>query len=93
MLESLAEPTPGAEELRLEQEKEAKAQTALALFRAKLAAEDKEISQILELLLQGLSKAEIRKQLSMSDKTFWTADRRLTRRIEELITRLRDDDF
>lgn len=92
VLESLAEPMPGTEELRLEQEKEAKAQAALVLFRAKLAAEDKEVSQMLELLLQGLSKAEIRKQLRMSDKAFWTADRRLTRRIDELITRLKDDD-
>src|SRR5258708_6946145 len=92
VLESLAEPTPGAEELHLEQDKEAKAQAVLALFRAQLAVEDKESSQILELRLQGLSKAEIRKQLRMSDKAFWTADRRLTRRIEELITRLKDDD-
>ena len=92
VLESLAEATPGAEELRLELEKEAKAQAALAVLRAQLATEDKEISQILELRLQGFSKAEIRKQLRLSDKTFWTADRRLTRRIEELLTRLKDDD-
>ena len=32
-------------------------------FRAQLAADDNEISQILELRLQGFSKAEIRKQL------------------------------
>ena len=92
VLESLSEPTPGAEELRIAQEEEAKAQAVLALFRAKLAVEDKEISQILERWLQGLSKAEIRKRLGVTDKAFWTADRRLTRRIEELITRLKDDD-
>lgn len=92
VLDALAEPTPGAEELRLEQEKEAKAQAALALFRAQLAAGDKEISQILELRLRGLSKAEIRRQLGLNDKVFWTADRRLNRRIEELLTRLRNDD-
>ena len=92
LLESLGEPTPGPEELRLELEKEAKAQAALAVFRAQLAADDNEISQILELRLQGFSKAEIRKQLCLSDKAFWTADRRLTRRIEELLTRLKDDD-
>ena len=93
VLESLAEPTPGAEELRLELEKEAKAQARLALVRAQLAAEDKQISQILERRLQGFSKAEIRRQLGMSDTAFWTADRRLTRRIEELIEQLRDYDF
>ncbi len=92
VLDALAEPTPGAEELRLEQEKEANAQAVLALFRAQLAVEDKEISQILELRLQGLSKAGIRKQLGMADKAYWTADRRLTRRIEELLTRLKNDD-
>jgi DNA-directed RNA polymerase specialized sigma24 family protein len=92
VLDALAEPTPDSEELRLAQEKEAKAQAVLALFRAKLAVEDKQISQILELRLQGLSKADIRKQLGMADKAFWTADRRLTRRIEELLTRLRNDD-
>ena len=92
VLESLAEPIPGAEEVLLEQEKEAKAQARLALFRAQLAAEDKEISQILELGLQGVSKAEIRKQLGMSNTAFWTADRRLSRRIEQLIERPKDDD-
>lgn len=92
VLESLSQPTPGPEELRLEMEKEAKAQAALAVLRAQLAAEDNEISRILELRLQDFSKAEIRAQLKLSDKAFWTADRRLTRRIEELLKRLKDDD-
>ena len=92
LLESLAEPTPGAEEVHLEREKEAKAQATLALVRAQLAAEDKQISQILELRLQDVSKVEIRRRLGMSDTAFWTADRRLTRRIEELLERLKNDD-
>jgi hypothetical protein len=92
LLESLAEPTPGAEQLRLDQEKEAKAQATLALVRAQLAAEDKEISQILELRLQGVSKLEIRRRLGMGDTAFWTVDRRLTRRIQELLERLKNDD-
>lgn len=92
VLESLGEPTPGAEELRLELEREARAQAALAVFRAQLAADDKEISKILELRLQDLPKADIRKRLRLSDRAFWTADRRLTRRIEELLKRLKDDD-
>jgi hypothetical protein len=92
VLESLGEPTPSPEELRLELEKEAKAQAALAVFRAQLAADDNEISQILELRVQGFSKAKIRAQLKLSDKAFWTADRRLTRRIAELLKRLKDDD-
>lgn len=92
LLESLGEPTPSPEELRLELEKEAKAQAALAVFRVQLAAADNEISRILELRLQSFSKAEIRAHLKLSDKAFWTADRRLTRRIEELLKRLKDDD-
>lgn len=92
LLESLGETAPSAEDIRLEEEKEAKAQAALAVFRAQVAADDPKISQLLELRLQGFSKASIRKQLNLGDKAFWTADRRLTRRIEELLTRLKDDD-
>ena len=92
VLETLGECSPGAEDLRVELEKEAKAQAALVVFLAQLAADDNEISRILELRLQNFSKADIRKQLGLSDKAFWTADRRLARRIEELPNRLKDDD-
>lgn len=92
VLESLAEPTPGEEELRLQAEREARNQGRLAVFRAQLAAGDRLISQIFEFRLRGHSKAQIREQLGMNDKDFWTADRRLTRRIEELIEQLENDD-
>lgn len=92
VLEALSEPVAGVEAELLGREEQARKEARLAVFRAQLAAEDSEISKILELRLQGFSKAEIRKQLGMTDSTYWTADRRLTRRIEQFLERSRDDE-
>jgi len=92
VLEPLLEPVPGAEELLIEAEREARNQARLTVFRAQLATGTRQIGEIFERRLQGFSKVEIREQLGMSDKDFWTADRRLTRRIEELLKQLENDD-
>ncbi len=92
VLESLGEAEAGVEADLIGREDEAKKEASLAVFRAQLAAEDEKISRILELRLQGFSKAEIRKQLGMSDTTYWTADRRLSRRIEQFLEKLKNDE-
>ena len=92
VLESLAAPTPGSDDVLLERERQAKRQAKVALLRAQLAAENREISRIFELGLENLSKADIRQRLGMTDTAFWTADRRLTRRIEQLMEHWDEDD-
>jgi hypothetical protein len=83
--------TPDPEQALLEKEHEAERLTKIALLRAQLA-DDREIARIFELQLEGLSKREIRERLGMASTRFWTADRRLTRRIEQIIERLRTHD-
>lgn len=89
--ESFVSTTPNPEQALLEKEHEAERLTKIALLRAQLA-DDQEIARIFELQLEGLSKREIRERLGMDVTRFWTADRRLTRRIEQIIERLRTYD-
>lgn len=79
------------EQALLQKEDEAERLTKIALLRAQLA-DDPEIARIFELQLAGLSKREIRERLGMDSTSFWTADRRLTRRIEHIIEGLRTHD-
>jgi len=90
-LESAVATTPGPEQTLLEVEHEAARLAKLALLRVQLT-DDQEIARIFELQLQGLTKREIRERLGMDSTRFWTADRRLTRRIEQIIERLRNHD-
>lgn len=82
---------PDPEQALLQKEHEAERLTKIALLRAQLA-DDQEITRIFELQLEGLSKREIRERLGMDNTRFWTADRRLMRRIEQIIERLRTHD-
>lgn len=91
MPESAVATTPGPEQTLLQAEHAAERLTRLALIRAQLA-DDKEITQIFDLLREGHSKREIRERLEMDSTRFWTVDRRLTRRIEQIIERLRNHD-
>jgi hypothetical protein len=90
-LEGAVSTTPDPEQALLQKEDEAERLTKIALLRAQLA-DDQEIAWIFELQLEGLSKREIRERLGMDSTRFWTADRRLTRRIEQIIERLRTHD-
>lgn len=90
-LEGAVSATPDPEEALLQKEHEAGRLTKIALLRAQLA-DDQKIARIFELQLEGLSKREIRERLGMDSIRFWTADRRLTRRIEQIIERLRTHD-
>jgi hypothetical protein len=90
-LENIADPSPGPEDQLLNKEKDARIQTKLALVKAQLA-DDPEIAQIFELQRQGLSKRDIRQKLGMTDTQFWSADRKLARRIEQILERLKDND-
>lgn len=90
-LENIADPSPGPEDQLLNKEKEARIQTKLALVKAQLA-DDPEIARMFDLQRQGLSKREIRQKLGLTDTQFWSADRKLARRIEQLIERLKDND-
>ena len=90
-LESAVSSTSNPEQVLLQKEHDAERLTKIALLRAQLA-DDQEIARIFELQLAGLSKREIRERLGMDSTRFWTADRRLTRRIEQIIERLRTHD-
>jgi hypothetical protein len=91
-VESVVSEAPGPEEALVEKQDEAERVTKLTLLRVQLA-DDKEIAEIFELQLKGLSKREIRDRLGMDSRRFWSADRRLTRRIEQIIGRFHDHDF
>jgi hypothetical protein len=90
-LESTVSKMSNPEQALLQKEHEAERLTKIALLRAQLA-DDQEIARIFELQLAGLSKRAIRERLGMDSTRFWSADRRLTRRIEQLIQRLRTHD-
>lgn len=89
--ESVVATAPSPEQTMLHAEKDAEGLAKLALLKAQLA-HDQEISRIFELQLEGLSKWEIRERLGMDSTRFWTADRRLSRHIEQIIERLRNYD-
>jgi len=89
--ENIADPSPGPENQLANREKEARLQTKLALVKAQLA-DDPEIAQIFEFQRQGISKRDIRHKLGMTDTQFWSADRKLARRIEQILERLKDND-
>jgi hypothetical protein len=89
--ESAVSAVPDPEEALLQKESEAERLTKLALLRAHLA-DDQEIARIFELRFEGLSKRQIREHLGMDNTRFWSADRRLTRRIEQFIGKLQGHD-
>jgi hypothetical protein len=90
-LENAISETPTPDQALLQKEHEAESLTKITLLRAQFA-DDEEIARIFELQLAGLSKREIRERLGMDSTRFWTADRRLTRRIEQIMQRLRTHD-
>ncbi|OQW68808.1 MAG: hypothetical protein BVN34_09090 [Proteobacteria bacterium ST_bin12] len=57
--------------------------TKVAILKMTLS-EDKEALAILNLLLENQPKREIRKQLCMTEKQYWTADSRLLRAVNKL---------
>jgi DNA-directed RNA polymerase specialized sigma24 family protein len=90
-IEVAAGSVPSVEDGLLESEEHAKGQANLALVRAQLA-DDKDLAQIFDHYLKGLTKREIRRKLGMTDGQFWSADRRLNRRLEQILKHLNDDD-
>ncbi len=81
-LELLASPAATPMEELMRKEHEAQGETAAALIRAKFSP-DALSGKILDGLLAGKSKAEIRAELHVEKREFWTADQRLTRAIEQ----------
>jgi hypothetical protein len=82
-LETIPSGSLTPEELLLETERQAHEEATLAMVRARLADAPDALA-ILDLLLKDVPKREIRPMLGMTDKRFWTADRRLTRAIEDV---------
>lgn len=90
-LDSVASPDPNPEELMLHAEEEAFRKAIITLVTAKIGS-DQEAVQILKLQLDGYSKADIRKMLSMSDDTFWSKDRKIVRAFESILERRKSND-
>ncbi len=90
-LEDLGEKSPSVEEEMLDKEHKAKGQANLALVRVQLAV-DPDVLKIFDLYLQGLSKRVVRRRLGMTDGQFWSADRQLNRRIEQILKHLEDNE-
>jgi len=90
-LEVLAEKVPSVEDEMLEKEHQAIGQANLALLRAQLA-DDADVIKILDLYLKGFSKRDIRRRLGMTEGQFWSTDRRLNRRVEQILKSLQDNE-
>lgn len=80
-LENVPSESLTPEEQLVEAEDQARQDAALLVVRAQIVG-DAAASAILDLLLDGLQKREIRAKLGMTDTEFWSADRKLTRIIE-----------
>jgi DNA-directed RNA polymerase specialized sigma24 family protein len=72
---------PSVEESLIAKEERAILLARLDAFHQELA-EDKEAMAVYEQLCRGIQKRDIRAALGMSDKDFWTIDRRLSRLID-----------
>lgn len=82
-LDMVASDTRSPEEELVERSHQARKAAVIATLRANLADETAALA-ILDLLLGGLPKRDIRAKLSMSEKAFWAADRKLSREIEKV---------
>ncbi|WP_434668047.1 sigma factor [Paraburkholderia sp. A3BS-1L] len=67
-----------------EQQEHAFVEAGIAILRAQLKEQPVSLA-ILDGLLDGKEKKEIRESLGIADKVFWSADRRLTRTIENYL--------
>jgi len=77
------ESTPSVEDTLIATEERAIGEARLDAFHQELT-KDKEAMAIYERLCEGMPKRDIRAALGMSDREFWTVDRRLSRLIDRL---------
>ena len=77
------EPAPSAEATAIANQERALTEARRDAFHEELA-KDAEALAIYERLCEGIPKRDIRAELGMPDKKFWTVDRRLSRLIERL---------